>query len=200
MPTATRDRIVEQAMRLFGEHGFRGTTITRIEAAAGLTPGAGGVYHHFRSKEEILATGIRRQLGRLDALREIRRVLSPLDDPAAELTVTARYVLAELESESELLRILASEARNRPQLLADAVEQLIGSSLTGFAGWIREHSEGQRTEDEARAIAALGLGSLLSTRLLGDVLGVQLAVGDEALVRAWVQMMLAMLPDPHESS
>ncbi len=196
MSTATRDRIVNEAMRLFGEHGYKGTTIAQIEAAAGLTPGAGGVYHHFSTKEAVLAAGIERQLARLDALRDIRRVLTPLGDLAAELTLTARYVLAELDNEGELLRILASEARNRPQLLTAAVEQLISSTFSDFAAWLAERADHAISNDRAAAIAAVGLGSLFSSRLLRDVLGVPFEVDDEALVSTWVQMMLTTLVDP----
>ena len=71
--TPTRERIVDEAMRLFSEHGYAATSIAKIEAAAGLTPGAGGIYHHFASKEAVLAAGIERQLSRLGALREIRQ-------------------------------------------------------------------------------------------------------------------------------
>jgi hypothetical protein len=52
-------------------------------------------------------------------------VLTPVGDVKAELTLTARYILAELDSESELLRILVSEARNRTQLLTSAIDQLV---------------------------------------------------------------------------
>jgi len=199
MSSSTRERIVDQAMRLFSENGYSGTSIAKIEAAAGLTPGAGGIYHHFKSKEALLAAGIERQLARLDALRDIRRVLGPLGDIKAELTLTARYILAELDSESELLRILASEARNRPQLLTAAVEQLVSSTFTGFAAWIRERAEAPLTDEQATAIAAVGLGSLLSSRLLADVLGIPAQVDDVTLVDTWVQMMtttLAKKPAP----
>jgi AcrR family transcriptional regulator len=191
MSSTTRERIVNEAMRLFSENGYSGTSITKIEAAAGLTPGAGGIYHHFKSKEALLAAGIERQLARLDALRDIRRVLGPLGDIKAELTLTARYILAELDSESELLRILASEARNRPQLLATAAEQLVNSTYTGFATWIGERTEAPLTDEQATAIAAVGLGSLLSSRLLVDVLGIPASVDDVTLVDTWVQMMMA---------
>jgi AcrR family transcriptional regulator len=199
MSSTTRERIVDQAMRLFSENGYSGTSIAKIEAAAGLTPGAGGIYHHFKSKEALLTAGIERQLARLDALREIRNVLGPLGNIKAELMLTARYILAELDSESELLRILASEARNRPQLLTTAVEQLVSSTFTGFAAWIRERAEAPLTDEQASAIAAVGLGSLLSSRLLADVLGIPAQVDDVTLVDTWVQMMtttLAKKPAP----
>jgi AcrR family transcriptional regulator len=196
MSTTTRERIVDEAMRLFSQHGYSATSIAKIEAAAGLTPGAGGLYHHFASKEAVLAAGIERQLSRLGALREIRQVLGSLGDVRAELTLTARYVLAELDSESELLRILASDARNRPQLLAAAVEQLVSSTFTGFAAWISERAERPLPAGEATAIAAFGLGSLLSSRLLRDVLGIPAQVDDQALVETWVRMMAAALADP----
>ena len=95
-----------------------GASVAQIEAAAGLSPGAGGLYHHFRSKEEVLAAGIERQLARLDALRDVRRLLAGVGDMRAELTITARYFLAELDSQSELFRILVFENRSRPSCSA----------------------------------------------------------------------------------
>jgi AcrR family transcriptional regulator len=196
MSTSTRDRIITEAMRLFGEHGYRGTTITQIEAAAGLTPGAGGLYRHFNSKDAVLAAGIERQLARLAALRDIRRLLTPLGDLRAELTLIARYSLTELDSESELLRLLASEARNRPQLLTVAVEQLVSSTFRDFAGWLTERTERPISEEEAHTIAAVALGSLFSSRLLRDVLGVSIEADDERLISTWVGMMSATLGQP----
>ena len=196
MSSTTRERILDEAMRLFSERGYSATSIAKIEAASGLTPGAGGLYHHFKSKEAILAAGIERQLSRLDALRDIKRVLTPLGDLKAELTLTARYILAELDNESELLRILSSDARNRPQLLTVAVERLVSSTFTGFAAWIGQRSEQRMPEEQATAIAAVGLGSLISSRLLRHVIGLPVPVDDEMLVETWVQMMLATLADP----
>jgi len=101
-------------MRLFSEQGFRGASVAQIEAAAGLTPGAGGLYHHFGSKEDVLAS-----------------------------------------SGQELDQVRAS------------------------------------------TIAALALGSLLSSRLLSNIIGVDsLGVSDDALVPAWVDMVSSMLTPP----
>jgi AcrR family transcriptional regulator len=186
---------VDEAMHLFSEHGYATTSVAKIEAAAGLTAGAGGLYHHFKSKEAVLAAGIERHLARLDALRSIRRLLTPLGDLKAELTLIARYLLAELDNETELVRILISEARNRPELLATAVDQLVNSSLDGFASWIEERVERPVSGATATTLATLGLGALLGNRLLRDVIGVSTAIEDGELTEAWVELMLGALAE-----
>src|SRR5580765_4749354 len=128
MPTAsssTKERLLDEAMRLFGERGYDATSVAEIERSAGLTPGAGGLFHHFRSKEQVLVAGIDRHLARLEAVRQIRGAIPPLDNLRAELTLVGRCVFLELEEEQELLRVLISESRQRPQLLSRAVEQVV---------------------------------------------------------------------------
>jgi AcrR family transcriptional regulator len=195
--TPTRERIIEEAMRLFGEKGYRGTSVAQIEAAAGLTPGAGGLYHHFSSKEALLAAGIERHLARLDALRDIRRLLTNLGDLRAELSVTARYFLAELDSQMELFRLLISEVRARPSMLTQAADQLVASTYRSFAEWLQSATGQALSEERATMIATLSLGSLLSTRFVGGVLGLEsVATDDDALVPAWVDMVMATLNLP----
>src|SRR5947209_19461156 len=112
---ATRDRIIDAAMELFSEHGYRGTSITRIEEAAGLSPGAGGIYHHFPSKEALLTAGVERQLRRLAPLRDIRRLFADLRHLRTALTSAAPDVLAELHQGAQVLRLPARESRKRPK-------------------------------------------------------------------------------------
>jgi AcrR family transcriptional regulator len=200
MSATTRDLIVDEAMRLFSEHGYAGTSVAKIEAAAGLTPGAGGLYHHFTSKEAVLAAGVERHLARLDALRDIRNALTPVGDLKAELTITARYILAELDSEAELLRILASETRRRTELLNSAVEVLVRSTFERFAAWVCERAEGALTAEQAAGIAAVGLGSLIGTHMLRDVLGAPIPVEDNALVETWTSVMFAAIAGPTATS
>jgi hypothetical protein len=74
-----------------------------------------------------------------------------------------------------------------------SVNQLVSSSFDGFATWIAEHSDLALPADQAASIAAVGLGALLSSRLMPDVLGVAFNVDDEDLVTTWVQMMTAAI-------
>lgn len=186
----TRDRILDAAMRLFGENGFKGTSVAQIERAAGLTPGAGGLYHHFRSKDAVLAAGVQRHLARLGALRDIRRLFTGLGDPRAELVLMARYVLAELDSEGELLRILAVESRAHPDLVRGAVSALVEGTFAEFAAWLREQAA--VPEERARALAAVALGALLSHRLTRALFGLEI-VDDDTFVATWVGVLLPSL-------
>ncbi|MGH2831414.1 MAG: TetR/AcrR family transcriptional regulator [Solirubrobacteraceae bacterium] len=195
MSNTTRDRIIQAAMRLFSERGYSATSVAKIEAAVGLKPGAGGLYHHFKSKEAVLAAGIELQLERLDTLRDIRSVLTPLEDHTAELSVIACYILAELSGESELLLILTAEARSRPALLTAAVEKLVDFTFNSFAAWIGERAERAIAEEQATAVAALGFGSLLSSHLLCEMLGVPTHVESETLLDVWVKLMASALTE-----
>ncbi|NMN95923.1 TetR/AcrR family transcriptional regulator [Antrihabitans stalactiti] len=192
--TLTRDRILDAAMELFSENGFRGTSITQIETAAGLTPGAGGIYHHFRTKESLLEAGLARHLDRLLALRDITKLMAGLGDLRAELMLMARYVLSEMDNEQTLLRILATESRSRPHVLDGGVEELVRRSYSGFAGWLVD--EANLTRERAERIAVVGLGALLSARLIPTLFSVTPTdVSDEDFVKTWVEMMVRTIEE-----
>ena len=117
---ATRERVLDAAMDLFGRQGYRATTIAQIEAAAGLAPGAGGLYRHFRSKRELLEAGLRRQFA---TGRELDGRLDPAGvpqgaGPAAFLAV-ARAGLRRLEQERDLNRVLLRDLAAFPDLLSE---------------------------------------------------------------------------------
>jgi len=62
----TRQRIIDAALRLIADRGYRGTTVGQIEEAAGLTPRAGGLYKHFASKREVLAAAMQQRSEAID--------------------------------------------------------------------------------------------------------------------------------------
>src|SRR5690349_15763374 len=109
----TRERLVTEAMRLFSTKGFEATSVSQIEAAAGLAPGSGALYHHFKSKHALLDAGIDRQLDRRRAMQDIRTLFAGLGDLRAELTVLGRYLLSIVDEEIELLQITARTPSGR---------------------------------------------------------------------------------------
>ncbi|HEY9315182.1 helix-turn-helix domain-containing protein [Williamsia sp.] len=189
MSASTRDRLIGEAMRLFGEQGYRATSVAQIEAAAGLAPGSGGLYHHFRSKELLLEAGIDRHLDRLRALRDIRQIFEGLTDLRSELLVLGRYTLEVIDEESQLLRIASSELRNRPQKLTDTFAALIEETYGGMSDWVAQRAPAAG-RDQAEAIAAVALNALFAHRTMRDFLGVQpLSVEDGALIAEWVELI-----------
>ena len=184
--TSTRDRLLDEAMRLFGQRGYEATSVAEIERSAGLTPGAGGLFHHFRTKEAVLQAGIERHLARLEAVRRIRGAIPPLGDVRAELTLVARYVFLELEEEQELLRVLVSESRRRPELLTGAVDQVVRGTFDEFAALLARSGVTQ-------VGAALALGALVAFAASELLLG-RAAVDAERedVVATWVEMVMGL--------
>ena len=50
--TATRERILLEAARLFRHHGYAATTLRKVADASGIK--AGSIYYHYESKDQIL--------------------------------------------------------------------------------------------------------------------------------------------------
>jgi AcrR family transcriptional regulator len=117
--------ILAAAIAVMAEHGYHGTSVRDIAQRAGLSPGA--LYHHFASKQEVLATimerGIKALLGRTrDALDAAG------DDPADRLrALVGVQVLFHLEDQrGTLLGTSELRALQEPVLgrhLAKRLEQ-----------------------------------------------------------------------------
>ncbi len=183
-------------MRLFGEQGYRATTVVQIEEAAGLSPGSGGLYHHFRSKEDLLAEGIDRHLDRLRALRDIRSVVGSLPDRDAELGVLARYGLQVLRDESPVLRLVVSEQVSPPAVLERARQIGLVVLRQELRGWLIDVAAAAEPADLAMvatvaidALIARQLTSMLLSPLGGDATDPADVLVEDQFVQEWVAMV-----------
>ena len=167
--TPTRERLVIEAMRLFSQRGFDATSVAQIETAAGLTVGAGALYRHFKSKEELLDAGVDRQLDRRRAMRDIRSMFAGLDDMHTELTLLGRYLLSIIDDEAELIQTAARTAPGRSQRLKDAYSALLDVLNTELAEWITSWAPTMAT-DHSRDLATLGVNALLGQRFATTLL------------------------------
>lgn len=102
---ALRERLIHAATRAFAERGFAGASMADIGRVAGVSKG--GVYFHFRTKEELF-------FAVLDHWREALRTGEAAPDPSLRdflleyLGFHFRYPDA-----ASLLRVLATELRGR---------------------------------------------------------------------------------------
>jgi TetR/AcrR family transcriptional regulator, transcriptional repressor for nem operon len=95
-PEGTRARLVECAFHEIHTHGYAGASLDRILASAGVTKGA--LYHHFKSKADLLHAVID------GAIRPmvIERWLGPLqgaDDPISVLAESTRILMEGFSAE-----------------------------------------------------------------------------------------------------
>jgi AcrR family transcriptional regulator len=187
--TPTRDRLVTEAMRLFGEQGYQATSITQIEAAAGLAPGSGALYHHFKSKEALLDAGIDRQLDRRRAMHDIRALFAGLGDLRIELTMLGRYVLTVLDEETQLLQIAARTPPDQSSRLNSAYAALVNGLYAEVAGWIKGWIP-KISDWNAKAIAAIAVDALLGKRATSTVFRIPAAdIDDEQYIAEWTAML-----------
>src|SRR5919106_2603803 len=66
--TDTRTRLIDAAVELFTRHSFAGTSLQMIADALGFTKAA--IYHHFRTREQLLAAVLEPMLDELRAIVE----------------------------------------------------------------------------------------------------------------------------------
>ena len=89
LPTNTKTRILDVAERLFGDHGFLGTSLRDITAEANAN--IASVNYHFGSKEALLAAVLER---RLDPINELRmRHLDELESKSEGQTLNVKDIV-----------------------------------------------------------------------------------------------------------
>jgi AcrR family transcriptional regulator len=195
MTDSTRERLLIAAQRLFADRGFDATAVGDIEEAAGFTRRGGTLYRHFRSKQAILTELIdQRRLALAETASPLR--LLPLGDVIAEMRLVARTVLAEIDTEEDIHRILEGCGDHaegaREQMLTAVVEPSYSAAAKLLSTWGAVPSSA-----EATAVATILIGGLVNTRRNRWTFGrVPLNIADEQLVEAFVAVANAMRPVP----
>jgi TetR/AcrR family transcriptional regulator len=134
--TEKRELILEAALEVFSNHGFRGATVDQIAEAAGMSKP--NLLYYFRSKEAIHATLMQRLLDTwLAPLRE----LDDIGDPMTELRGYIRRKLEmarDFPRESRLFanEILQGAPRILP-LLEGELKSLVDEKVEVIRGWMR---------------------------------------------------------------
>jgi AcrR family transcriptional regulator len=187
--THTRERLVTEAMKLFSAKGFDAASVSQIEAAAGLAPGSGALYHHFKSKDALLDAGIDRQLDRRRAMQDIRTLFAGLGDLRAELTVLGRYLLSIVDEEIELLQIAVRTPAGRSARLDTAYAALVDGLNAELGDWIAAWAPTLATQDRA-VLAALGVNGILGARFATSLFHQSEArVPDDRYLSEWTAVL-----------
>lgn len=111
------DRILDAAQRIFAEHGFHGSQVSRIAKAAGVADGT--IYLYFDNKEHILVSLFRQRLGELVDL--LGASLSDADSADAALRKLCQIHYAQLEQNVDLAYVTQIELRQSTLELRRAI-------------------------------------------------------------------------------
>jgi AcrR family transcriptional regulator len=127
----TRQRILDVALELFGEHGYAGTSVADITKRLGISKAA--LYYHFTAKDEILSALVGepmdafRTLAETAAGRPLPDLLGAIVDTTASLHAVSRL----LGDDPSTARAMRERALPRPWELNDALTTaLAGGSPT----------------------------------------------------------------------
>ena len=179
-------------MDLFGRQGFHATTITQIERAAGLSPGAGGLYRHFTSKRSLLEEGLRRQVSAGpdiepgDAYAQVSAL--PLRE---QLMIMARAGLRRLANERDLNRLLVRDLASFPELLALVRDAELRSVHARLQAWL---TATRPDVEDPPALAAVLMGAISHYWIMTDVFGEHpLGIDEDRYLTRLVELTTALL-------
>lgn len=135
--TEKREIILEAALEVFAQHGFRGATIDQIAEAAGMSKP--NLLYYFRSKEDIHVTLMQRLLETwLAPLRE----LDDIGDPITELRSYIRRKLEMARDYPRESRLFANEIlQGAPRvmpMLEGELKELVDEKAQIIRGWMRD--------------------------------------------------------------
>ena len=187
----TRERLIDAAVRLLSRPGGGLVSIEAIAAEAGLTKGA--VYHHFADRGELL----RAVAHRVSPVEEMRAQIEPsVGLPAREsLVIIARAYYAAMRSRADLVRNLAANSSQDPELARVVMSEIIGQGAPLMVAWFGLHIQkgNLRPIDPALLIQAL-FGPVFLLIVLGPTvfdelarIGIHPAIDD---VEAYVDLLL----------
>ncbi|TDD65659.1 TetR/AcrR family transcriptional regulator [Actinomadura darangshiensis] len=186
-----------ESLRLFADRGYAATSVAEIEAAAGLSPGAGGLYRHFRSKEEVLASAIREHIDR--TRRQISDVLDhstsykgrPLE---IRLQMTCQAGLAKMREEQDLIRVLFRDLDQFPNLVAEMREGIVNPLYDGIATWLSTQPEFEGSDEDWPAVASILGGAVVNYWLANESMyEPPTRIDERRFVESWARLGLGLV-------
>ncbi|MEU6744427.1 TetR/AcrR family transcriptional regulator [Streptosporangium sandarakinum] len=198
-PGVTRERILDEAIRLFARDGYDATSVTDIQRACGLAGGSGALYKHFPSKKALLEAAVRRNLDTM-ARRRAQVVEHVPDDPRQALRLMADAVWNVIDGDRDLVRIMLREFTAFPEIFEPMWQGVLATLYRECTLWIEaQRAAGVAEAADPEATAAVLISSLTYFPLLRILIGH--TPGDldrETFLTAWAGHAARTLALPDE--
>lgn len=212
MATRSRDRIMTEALRLFGEQGFAKTSVAQIEQAAGLSGGSGALYRHFKSKDELLVQAVAARLeDRGDweqflapgfSIVDMLATLSPTSSTVDKLLTLGRIGLARLDHDRDVTRILLRDNSIPAQMLEVFRQREYAVVMSTVTRGLVELAGDRARDEDWDATAAVLVGALAHFWMMRDIFdgGHPADVDTDRYLRATAELVAARLDRASEPS
>lgn len=156
-----RGEILDAALEEFAEKGFRGATIKRIAAAAGVASPA-LIYWYFKDKADLLEAVLGRHLPILQAMHDAEGLMDrPLEEVLAMLG-RAYLDTVRRPAVQRIARLMAGEALRRPEIADMFVKRGPGKVLVFLREYMAHQvALGRLRPHDVRASARAFIGMLI---------------------------------------
>jgi AcrR family transcriptional regulator len=179
-----RDQLLEAALRIYAEAGYRGATTRRIALEAGVNEIT--LFRHFGSKDALMRQAIERS-------REGASAALPADpdDPVRELTEFATAQLDALRERRALIRTCMGEFEEHPEIMSPAGSPPAeaAAALGGYLRRLRERGLATARFDECVAATML-MGVVFADAMGRDIMRDLFPRDPEVTLREYVRIFL----------
>src|SRR5258707_800365 len=163
-----RAAIVREAIRLFAQTGFRGTTTRKLAAALGVTEPV--LYQHFPSKRDLYSAIIEAKADEVTRHSGPLRELALGSDDRAFFSALGELILRRYDEDPDLSRLLFFSALERHELAELFFERLYVKFYQLVTGYIRRRIRAGAFRKVNPEIAARGLIGMISYHGLVGIL------------------------------
>jgi AcrR family transcriptional regulator len=160
-----REQLLDAAVRLYAEVGYRGATTRRIAIAAGVNEIT--LFRHFGSKDALIREAITRA-----GTSRISDVLpDPPKSPYREIREWAKAHIAELRERRSFIRTCMGEIEEHPGIISaeNSPPSTAAKALCRYLRRLRETGMAKADFDEVAAAAML-IGTLFADAMGRDIM------------------------------
>jgi TetR/AcrR family transcriptional regulator, fatty acid metabolism regulator protein len=129
-----RDRIIDAAVEVFADKGFRAARISDIARKAGVADGT--IYLYFKNKEDLLLVIFEEKMALL--LEMLQATLAESQDPIERIRAYARHHFRAIEEHPALAQVLQVELRQSHRFLREYRPEMLWRYLDVFGELVRE--------------------------------------------------------------
>jgi AcrR family transcriptional regulator len=185
---STDSRILDAAMRVFEEQGFRGATTRRIADEAGVNEVT--LFRHFGTKDELLLAALRRA----EQESPGATLPDPPIDPKKEIRAWARVHMTRLIRWRVLMRTSICESDAHPRICAKASDapMRIHAELSDYLRRLKKTGFARGRWDP-RVAASFLMGALFAEAIASDTMPGRHSHDPETAASAFADLFLAAI-------